>query len=308
MTLRLTNATRCLVVLGLGLVLVACGSGSDDDGDATAVTETSAVSEEEPTESSLVPETTAPTPSATTETIAATTVPATTAPATTGPATTAPPTTVPTTTAAEPASAETTAPTDDVGSAEGGLTPGPDSETIETEGGEVLAYHAFGGDTIDGPDCVPGFYDVEDDDVQLWYEYFSGGISMSEGVDFAVTVDPGSGGLYSFEDDGGFTLELLVVGTMDIEGDAAAISTSGIVNGRWTATDVLTITYESADVTASSTFSGITMDLPLGPEIVAATGTLELEYECYDTGVLSLQWPTSTPAGAPIIDLVRRFS
>lgn len=184
--------------------------------------------------------------------------------------------------------------------------PGPDSETLTTSDGESqLALHTFGiGDNVDGPSCVPGVYDVHDHDLQSWYTRFAGGT----GGDVLVGVHPGSGGVMRFGDNGSFTMELVVNADMVVEGQSATTSASGSIGGTWGADDVLSLRYQEASVSGSITLLGQTLSLPdVGPEILAASpDELVIQYECYNTGVLSLAWPTNTAAGSQIIDLIER--
>ena len=131
-------------------------------------------------------------------------------------------------------------------------------------------------------------------------------------MDARFVVQPGSGGVMEFAQNTEYRLAAIIVGTVAPDGDApftTNIELDGEVTGYYEADrSQLFITREAAAIRGKATVGEIEIDLnDMGEfHMVQTQPTTTVTYECYETGVLSLYWPTGIGDTTELIDLVRR--
>lgn len=208
------------------------------------------------------------------------------------------------TAAQTPASAEPSETSSPVDGPPEGLEGEPlgEPETIETESGPVEVLHDFRWSS-GGPDCIPGVYDITDDDVDKYFDVLMG---VNE-LPIEITWAPGSGGAFTFEENGDFTMAAVLEGAVASEAGTGTISASGESTGNYRADPEINamslLGFSDVDITV--TIAGVTMTSDdLG---ISSMGVdLAITYECYDTGLLSVYWPTNVDGVTPIIDMTKR--
>ena len=185
---------------------------------------------------------------------------------------------------------------------------GPGEKSPVDESSEESGGGSSGGGANFSPECVAGVYDVYDYDIEKWFDVMYGAAGFQ---DVNLTILPGSSSYLEMSRDGTFEQKTLMEGTSNSESVelSGTFWAQGIVTGTWSIVDnQIEFVRETAALDGEMTLADFTVTLDdVGADDIVLENPVTLaRFECFNTGVLSLWWPTGFDGAEVLFDLLER--